>query len=295
MDNHYHAVFRTPEPNLVAGMQWFQNAYTRRLNTKRRLWGHLFGGRYKAIPVEDEATSHRGSLVWRDYLRTVIDYVHLNPGRAGLVDGAEKSLLDFHWSSVAKGFALPPSKRPNWLAAELVLDLCGEDDTVAGRRRFVERLDGFVRSEQSDPQIGEVPLSKQFERGWYWGSQDFRERLLKRIGKLVPKKSRNYRSRSAGPAKDHGEKRALEIIVEACAHYGMSKGELRTIRRGDWKRASVAWALAKETGVPHAWIAEQLNLKSAANASQQIRRFQSLSVRKLASEIKQWKLSRNVA
>ncbi len=28
MDNHYHAVFRTPESNLVAGMQWFQNAFT---------------------------------------------------------------------------------------------------------------------------------------------------------------------------------------------------------------------------------------------------------------------------
>jgi len=25
LDNHYHAVFRSPEPNLVFGMQWFQN------------------------------------------------------------------------------------------------------------------------------------------------------------------------------------------------------------------------------------------------------------------------------
>jgi putative transposase len=46
MDNHYHAVFRTPEPNLVGGMQWFQKTYTRRLNAKRRFRGHLFGGRY---------------------------------------------------------------------------------------------------------------------------------------------------------------------------------------------------------------------------------------------------------
>ena len=45
MDNHYHAVFRTPEPNLVAGMQWFQNAYTRRLNAKRQLCGGIFSER----------------------------------------------------------------------------------------------------------------------------------------------------------------------------------------------------------------------------------------------------------
>lgn len=50
MDNHDHAVFRTPEPNLVAGMQWFQNADTRRLDTKRRLWGHLFGGAARPFP-----------------------------------------------------------------------------------------------------------------------------------------------------------------------------------------------------------------------------------------------------
>lgn len=37
MENHYHAVFRTPEPNLVAGMQWIQNAFTRRLNVRREL------------------------------------------------------------------------------------------------------------------------------------------------------------------------------------------------------------------------------------------------------------------
>lgn len=121
--------------------------------------------------------------------------------------------MDFAWSSVAKGYALPPSKRPPWLATEVGLDLCGEADTVAGSRRFVERLDGFIRAEQSDPQVHDLPLSKHFERGWYWGSQDFRERILARLEKFEPKKSRNYRSRSAGPSKDHGEKRAREILA----------------------------------------------------------------------------------
>jgi len=46
MDNHYHAV---TTGNLVVGMRWFQNTYTRRFNTRHRLWGHLFGGRYKLL------------------------------------------------------------------------------------------------------------------------------------------------------------------------------------------------------------------------------------------------------
>lgn len=295
MDNHYHAVFRTPEANLVAGMQWFQNAYTRRLNAKKHLWGHLFGGRYRAISVEDAATSPHGSIVWRDYLRTVIDYVHLNPGRAGIVDGSEKSCLDYPWSSLAKGYAQSPSKRPPWLAAVEGLDLLGSPDTVAGRRRFIERLDGFIRSERGDPLAGDVPLSKQFERGWFWGSEVFRERLVARIEKMGNRKSRNYRSRQEGPAKEHGKKRATEIMTEGAKHYGVTEEELRRDLRGDWRRSSVAWAIAKETSVPQAWIAEHLNLKSAANASQQVRRFHQVPDKELPREVRTWKVSRNVA
>jgi REP element-mobilizing transposase RayT len=74
MGNHYHLVVQTPEPNLVAGMAWLQNAYTRRFNTRHRAWGRLFGDRYKAVPVE--GTGY--------YYETLLDYVHLNPARAGL-------------------------------------------------------------------------------------------------------------------------------------------------------------------------------------------------------------------
>lgn len=74
-------------------MQWFQNAFTRRLNARRHLWGHLYGGRYKAIPIEDAATSPRGSVVWRDYLRAVIDYVHLNLKSAA---NASQQIRRFH-------------------------------------------------------------------------------------------------------------------------------------------------------------------------------------------------------
>ena len=61
MSNHYHLLMETPQPNLSAGMKWFQGTYTQRYNTRHRLSGHLFQGRYKAIPVEtrNRATSQR--------------------------------------------------------------------------------------------------------------------------------------------------------------------------------------------------------------------------------------------
>ena len=52
LDNHFHLVLATPEGNLVDGMRWFQNTFTRRFNVCHGLWGHLYGGRYKAILID---------------------------------------------------------------------------------------------------------------------------------------------------------------------------------------------------------------------------------------------------
>jgi len=59
MDNHYHWLLETPKANLVEDMTCFQNPFPRRINARNRLWGHLFGGRYKAILIV--ATSVRSA------------------------------------------------------------------------------------------------------------------------------------------------------------------------------------------------------------------------------------------
>jgi putative transposase len=103
MGNHYHLFIETPEANLVEGMKWLQNTYTRRFNVRHRAWGRVFGDRYKCVVVEGELPEYYGSLV---------DYIHLNPARAGIVSGRRgESLLDYRWSSLAEGYALPVGKR----------------------------------------------------------------------------------------------------------------------------------------------------------------------------------------
>ena len=67
MGNHYHLLIETPEANLVAGMKWLQNTYTRRFNVRHRAWGRLFGDHYKAV-VEADA-GH--------YYQTLLDYIFL--------------------------------------------------------------------------------------------------------------------------------------------------------------------------------------------------------------------------
>ena len=52
MGNHYHALLETPEANLVDGMKWFLGTYTQRFNSRHRVFGHLFQGRYRALVID---------------------------------------------------------------------------------------------------------------------------------------------------------------------------------------------------------------------------------------------------
>jgi hypothetical protein len=54
-------------------MEWFLGTYASRFNHRLKLFGHMFGGRYKALVV-DSATP--------GFLKTACDDVHLNPARA---------------------------------------------------------------------------------------------------------------------------------------------------------------------------------------------------------------------
>ena len=102
MNNHYHLLLETKEANLSQGMGWLQNAFTRRINTRHKLWGHVFGGRYKAILVEP------GNCFW-----ALLDYIHLNPVRAGLLQEGD-GLESYRWSSLRPYMAVP--KMPAKLA-----------------------------------------------------------------------------------------------------------------------------------------------------------------------------------
>ena len=67
MPNHYHLLLETPEPNLVAGMKWFQGTYTQRFNVRNRLSGHLFQGRC----VQGLSSGpHRSVRQWATYRAT---------------------------------------------------------------------------------------------------------------------------------------------------------------------------------------------------------------------------------
>src|ERR1700680_1235207 len=164
MRNHLHLVIETPQPNLVVGMKWLLGTYTSRYNRRPKEFGHLFSGRYKALLVDGSGDG---------YLKTVCDYVHLNPARAQLLP-PKQLLSDFFWSSYPQ-YLGAPGKRPTWLRVDRLLREWGiPKDSVAGRRVFGERME---QRRWEDLAVEFKPV----ERGWYLGDEQFRQELLAQV------------------------------------------------------------------------------------------------------------------
>jgi len=86
MPNHFHLVlWPRHDGDLSRFMQWLLTAHVRRYHRHYRSGGHVWQGRFKAFPIQQD-----------DHLLTVLRYIERNPLRAGLVARAE----DWLWSSL---------------------------------------------------------------------------------------------------------------------------------------------------------------------------------------------------
>src|SRR5512136_2815332 len=77
LGNEYQLIAETREANLSRFMHHLAGNYTTYFNTRRRITGHLFQGRFKAILIEEKSL-----------LLELTRYMHLNPVRARLVKKA---------------------------------------------------------------------------------------------------------------------------------------------------------------------------------------------------------------
>ena len=251
-------------------MKWFQNTYTRRFNARHGAWGHLFGGRYKAIPVEENANGR--SKKGGDYLSALLDYIHLNPAQAGLISHKKQmKLVDYPWSSLSQGYAVPAHLRRYGMAVTEGLELFGYKDEKQGRQGFVRRLEkralAYCESERLSVSAQEEEQTT-IDRGWYRGGEAFREKLL-----LLAKGKKMNRTYRSGPFGREQERcSAEEWIEKGKKHFGIDLPDTGNQYRTE--RVAIAWAIHRKTNQPQAWIAEALGLRSAANVSQQVRRFQ---------------------
>ena len=138
MSNHYHLAVRTGVISLDRPLRSLQQRLTRDVNLRRRVYGPLWQGRYRAKLVEDQR-----------YLDQLLIYIHLNPVTAGIVDDPAA----YSWSGHHE--LLGRAKQPI-VDVDEVLRVFGTTRRSA-RAAYVRRLKGAVEEEWIGEEPGRLP------------------------------------------------------------------------------------------------------------------------------------------
>lgn len=260
MGNHFHILLETPEANLVDGMRWLMGVFALGWNRRRNRRGHVFQGRYKAIPVDT-------GIKTDGYFKVVADYIHLNPARIGWVGGTTgKKLGSYRWSSFS---FYDKRKAPEWMSTTRVLEEFSLSDDRQGRRSYATYLEKTALN--NDATVDEESF-KALRHGWFLGSEDFGKSLLK----LIPKSPRKPKREnlSGVPVRLHDEQAAAELADKALVALDLPKEPENLRGHGKFmdEKALVAALLRQLTKVSNTWIADRLGYNSSPTVSRAVAR-----------------------
>ena len=221
------------------------STYTIRLNRRHRLSGHVFSGRYKALVVD-----HSG----HDYLRTVCDYVHLNPVRAGILK-IDDHLSSYPWSSLSL-YAAAREHRLVWLCVDRLLGAHGLPlDTPAARAEFLLRLEARRAEEQDEQTLQTIRQS------WSFGSAQFKLELLQRLESHLGEHHSGHLHQQTSAS------RAERIISEELTRLGWTESDLTTQRKNAPDKLALAARVRKETTLTIKRIAARVHLGASKGAN----------------------------
>ena len=235
MSNHYHLAVETPRANLVEGMQWLQGTFSNRFNRFRGQRGHVFQGRYKALILENIAVLCR-----------VVDYIHLNPVRAGIAAPAQVD--KYAHGSLAD---LLKRKRPAGLECAKWLEARGGwQDGAGGIRSYVDYLKQVGGDEQEQKKAGLEKLS----RGWALGTHGWKQALARSLSQRVF--AEGLSAEEISEVREHRWEKELEKALGA---ENKTKADVQTKPRVQPWKIRMAKVL-REQGVAVGWISKNLRL-----------------------------------
>jgi putative transposase len=107
MTNHLHLLVETPGANLSSGMQRLQSQYAQTFNARHGRSGHVFQGRYGAVPMKSD-----------EQVCAAAAYIARNPVEAGLCERP----VEWQWRSYRSALQGPA---PAWLHVTALLSYFG--------------------------------------------------------------------------------------------------------------------------------------------------------------------------
>jgi len=234
MPNHYHLCLRTPRGNLSEGMHWLLTAFAARFNRFRDESGHVFQGRFKCTVASEGVSARR-----------IIDYIHLNPVRAGLGEiGSEANL-----GLTSLGAYLNPGARELVSAAEGLVGFLGFTDTVEGRLGYVEALKGVLMADSKGEDFDADEKSEQ----------KMLARLERRAARPMKEEVRMARETAKGIERARWEAATVELMGKRM----LTEEALPKLPKSHSAKLAIARELRDKHGAEASWIAERLHAGTA--------------------------------
>ncbi len=247
MPNHVHALIKTPHPNLCRGMQHWLSGYANWYAKRHRRTGHLYQGRYKAFPVEDEG-----------YYWNLSRYIHLNPcgGMRPLAATPEE-----YAHSSFPGYART-SHRVDWIDYDehhrYWKGANGGADPVKGYRKFVAE----AMTPEGDSKVERL-------KDWVYGSEDFLKRMLSLAeGDDTQRNERRVRRTSIITVDD--------VLRATDDEYGVAVEEYHGFRSRAGGRDLSAYLCRRYTTATLAELSERFGLKHPDSSSDMVKRAKKL-------------------
>lgn len=140
MNNHVHILLREGNEDLSVTMKRIAVSFAQYYNWKYRTSGHVFQGRFRSEVVEK-----------KQYLLTVVRYIHQNPLKAHIVKG----IADWHWSS-CRDYYGEQTDFSELLNKEFILQFFSPDEQLA-----VLKFKKFNEETNDDQCLDMPPVKKR--------------------------------------------------------------------------------------------------------------------------------------
>lgn len=252
--NQYQMLLETPQPNLVVGMKWLQGTYTLRFNVRHKLHGHLFQGRYRAVPVDESDPRH---------LRDLSTLIHLVPAPNDKPGSRDRHWHDYPWSSLP-GYLDHTTEAPAWLCTSKVLAAHGLRPNAA--RGYLALLEEARAKAEASTMPGE---DTQPRRGWYVGGEEFRRRLLS-LTTMNPATQRGGTYAASQIQTEEDLAAAGRLLRQGLEALDLEPETLPGLPKGAPEKLVLAWWLRKTTTVPRTWLAEHLHMGDVSRVTQAV-------------------------
>jgi putative transposase len=268
MDNHYHLLARTTEPNLSHAVRWLNGSYAVKFNWAHRCRGTVFQGRFKSVIIQED----HGAV-------EVARYIHLNPVRIGGL-GLSKSdqrrakvlgcedpgselvkrrlavLHEYRWSSWRVYHGSEPAAA--WLETGVISKGCG------GRSRTEQRAALQAYTERPIRQGGLESPWTGLVGGLVLGEAEFARRLLggAKVNQEEQTEVRRMRRRVS-----------WEQVVRAAEKIREDQWVRLAERHGDWSRDGAIYVAVRHGGLRLVEVVREIGRLRYQAAAQAVKRF----------------------